>query len=139
MINATEVGAVSGPSPLATGVRVRARRPDGVTATFRVDADEPVLAGHFPGFPIFPGVCLVECAHQTALLALPPGATLAAIESVRFRSPVLPGDEVTVHLTVAEWTCTATLTLKRGGAGSDEEAALVRLRYRADGSVDGHR
>jgi 3-hydroxyacyl-[acyl-carrier-protein] dehydratase len=139
MINATEIGAVSRPSPLATAVRLSARRPDGVTATFRVDADEPVLAGHFPGFPIFPGVCLVECAHQTALLALPPGATLAAIESVRFRSPVLPGDEVTVSLTVAGWTCTATLTVRRGGDGSDEEAALVRLRYREEGSVDGHR
>ncbi len=96
-----------------------------------VAGSEPVFAGHYPGFPIFPGVCLVECAHRSALATAPdPGQDLRleALESSRFLGPVFPGDLVTVELSWTPagpaWKCRADVLTERG------TAAKVRLRYR---------
>ncbi|WKX74226.1 3-hydroxyacyl-ACP dehydratase FabZ family protein [Streptomyces sp. XD-27] len=97
-----------------------------------VDPAERVFAGHYPGFPIFPGVCVIEYARLSALATLPePGDrwTLAAIESTRFLSPVLPGDTLTTELTWARaedgdaWRCRAAVSTERG------RSAQVRLRF----------
>ncbi|MGW4073559.1 3-hydroxyacyl-ACP dehydratase FabZ family protein, partial [Streptomyces asiaticus] len=48
-----------------------------------VGEDEAVFPGHYPGFPIFPGVCVIECVHLSGLRTPPPGATgleLVAVE-----------------------------------------------------------
>ncbi|MEU8515495.1 hypothetical protein AB0C76_28555 [Kitasatospora sp. NPDC048722] len=100
-------------------------------ARFRVEDTETVLPGHYPGFPIFPGVCLVECTHQSALATLPAdakGAALAAVESTRFTGPVFPGDELEIAMewkrtAAGDWQCRAKLATGRGPAAS------VRLRY----------
>lgn len=132
-------------SILAGPVEVLDRSPGRLVASFTVAPDEPVLAGHFPGFAILPGVCLVEFAHHAALLALsddgsddgfddasePP--VLAAVESARFRAAVFPGDEVLAEVTtVADGPvrrCPVRLTVRRAD-GTEREAALLRLRYR---------
>jgi len=120
-------------SPVAAPVEVvEAGRQRSVTRC-TVRADEPVLPGHYPGFPIFPGVCLVECAHQSARLTAPGGSAgappeLLGVESARFTGPVYPGDVLTIEL---DWRtgerglrCRAKL---RTGQG---QVAQVRLRYR---------
>ena len=128
-------------SVLVGPVQVLDRSPDRLVASFTVAPDEPVLAGHFPGFAILPGVCLVEFAHHAALLALsddtaddtsaPP--VLAAVESARFLAAVFPGDEVVAEVTtVADGDvrrCPVRLTVRRGD-GTEREAAVLRLRYR---------
>ncbi|MFD5418013.1 3-hydroxyacyl-ACP dehydratase FabZ family protein [Streptomyces sp. NPDC127069] len=103
--------------------------PDGAPrTTVRIDADERVFPGHYPGFPIFPGVCVVELVHRSAL-ATAPGArvTLRAVESTRFLSPVFPGDRLTVELKwtrrEGHWRCEAVAATDRG------RAATVRLRF----------
>ncbi|MBH5335051.1 3-hydroxyacyl-ACP dehydratase [Streptomyces pactum] len=97
-----------------------------------VEPSEKVLAGHYPGFPIFPGICLVEYVHQSALDTLPgqDGSwKLAAIESTRFVSPVFPGDTVTTELSwqqlpdTGAWRCKAVASTERG------KAAQLRLRF----------
>ncbi|MDT3399157.1 hypothetical protein RKE29_21330 [Streptomyces sp. B1866] len=98
----------------------------------RIDEAEQVFAGHYPGFPIFPGVCVVEYVHHSALATLPDPAgrwRLAAIESSRFTSPVYPGDVLTTELTWSRdgeaWRCRAVAATERG------QAAQVRLRFEA--------
>ena len=103
----------------------------GVTS-FVVGQDEPVLAGHYPGFPIFPGVCLVECAHRSAgAFAARAGRRLrlTCVESTRFLAPVFPGDEVLTRMRVQEveggWRCRAELSV------GERPVATVRLRMEA--------
>ena len=69
---------------------------DSVVALKNVTADEPFLAGHFPGNPVLPGVLIIEAMAQTAGLLLPPGsmAFLAQVREARFRRPVVPGDQL---------------------------------------------
>ena len=61
--------------------------------------DEPFLAGHFPGNPIFPGVLQLEALAQTGAIAVLADARYAGklplfggVEDVRFRRLVRPGD-----------------------------------------------
>jgi 3-hydroxyacyl-[acyl-carrier-protein] dehydratase len=64
-----------------------------------VSINEPFFQGHFPEFPIMPGVLIVEAMAQTgcvAALSLPEYrdkiGLFAGIDGVRFRRPVTPGD-----------------------------------------------
>ncbi|MFD0025488.1 3-hydroxyacyl-ACP dehydratase FabZ family protein [Streptomyces sp. NPDC058382] len=120
-------------SPLAGLVEVLPATDESHTAArFTVEDGERVLPGHYPGFPIFPGVCLVECTHLAALATAPgdsKDSELAAVESTRFTGPVFPGDQVDISMgwkrtPAGEWQCRAKLATSRG------EAASVRLRYR---------
>jgi len=67
----------------------------------QVRADEPFFQGHFPGYPVMPGVLIVEALAQTAGAAVSHTMGLSrerrivyfmTIEKARFRKPVRPGD-----------------------------------------------
>ena len=80
---------------------------DAITASYTVTGDEAFLAGHFPGNPIVPGVLQVEALAQAGaimLLCLDQYAgklpLFGGIEKVRFRRLVLPGDVLTLHMTI---------------------------------------
>src|ERR1700744_2365010 len=65
-----------------------------------VTANEPFFVGHFPDFPVMPGVLIIEAMAQAAgvlvLKNMPDRhqklVLLVAIENARFRKPVTPGD-----------------------------------------------
>jgi 3-hydroxyacyl-[acyl-carrier-protein] dehydratase len=72
-----------------------------------VTINEPFFQGHFPGFPVMPGVLLIEGMAQTAgalcVASLqeayePQLVYFMAIDRARFRRPVLPGDTVYYHM-----------------------------------------
>lgn len=65
-----------------------------------VTFNEPHFQGHFPGHPIMPGVLIVEAMAQVGGIVLMqiPGVeglcVFAGIDKVRFRRPVVPGDQL---------------------------------------------
>jgi 3-hydroxyacyl-[acyl-carrier-protein] dehydratase len=70
-----------------------------VVALKRVCVDEPYFKGHFPEFPVMPGVLIVEAMAQAGavgLLSMPlykgKMVFLGAIDKVKFRKKVVPGD-----------------------------------------------
>ncbi len=73
-----------------------------------VTINEPFFVGHFPEFPVMPGVLIIEAMAQTAgvliLGKIPDRAKklvfLASIERAKFRQPVLPGDQLRMEITI---------------------------------------
>ena len=73
-----------------------------------ITANEPQFTGHFPDFPVMPGVLIVEAMAQTAgilvLHNMPDRANklvlLVAIENARFRRPVVPGDTLRMEMKI---------------------------------------
>jgi len=74
-----------------------------------VTVNEPFFAGHFPNNPIMPGVLIVEAMAQVAgilaLLSAPENLGnqnlfLMSLDKVRFRRPVVPGDQLILDLKV---------------------------------------
>jgi len=71
-----------------------------------VTANEPFFSGHFPDFPVMPGVLIVEAMAQTAGVLVLKGiedrdtklVLLVSIEYAKFRKPVIPGDQLRMEL-----------------------------------------
>jgi beta-hydroxyacyl-ACP dehydratase FabZ len=75
-----------------------------------VTANEPFFVGHFPDFPVMPGVLIVEAMAQVAgvlvLKQIPDRnrklVLLASVEQAKFRRPVLPGDQLRIEMKVTK-------------------------------------
>ena len=75
-----------------------------------VTINEPFFQGHFPGQPIMPGVLILEAMAQTAgVLAFKSMSEelrkkvvyFMSIDKVRFRRPVVPGDQIRMEMLVS--------------------------------------
>ena len=72
-----------------------------------VTMNEPFFQGHFPEFPVMPGVLIVEAMAQVAcILAMRvlkkeghSSVFFTGIDGVKFRKPVVPGDVLRLELT----------------------------------------
>ncbi len=73
-----------------------------------VSVNELFFAGHFPDHPVMPGVLIIESMAQTAAVlvveTLGPDAAgklvyFMSIEGAKFRRPVVPGDQLRIHVT----------------------------------------
>jgi beta-hydroxyacyl-ACP dehydratase FabZ len=77
-----------------------------IVALKNVTADEPFFAGHFPAYPVMPGVLIVEALAQAGALMMlesMAGAAnrvplFAGIDRARFRRQVVPGDQLTLEV-----------------------------------------
>ena len=88
--------------------RILEMEPERVVGIKNVTFNEPFFTGHFPDFPVMPGVLIVEAMAQTAgvqVLSTMPDrhkklVLLVAIENARFRRPVRPGDTLRMEMAV---------------------------------------
>ena len=75
-----------------------------------VTVNEPHFVGHFPDFPVMPGVLITEAMAQVAgilvLMSIPDRDSklvlLASIDEAKFRKPVLPGDQLVIEMSVVK-------------------------------------
>lgn len=97
---------------------------DRLVAIKNVSLGEPIFMGHFPAMPVFPGVLQLEAMAQAgALLGLaqamfdPSRETVAlmAMDEVKFRKPVVPGDQLRIEV----------LALRKGRAFKFSGTCLV--------------
>ncbi len=94
---------------------IEIERKQRIVAVKNVTANEPHFAGHFPHFPIMPGVLMVEAIAQAGgallLTEIPDRDSklmvFTGIEQAKFRRPVTPGDQLRIEVTVLNWRTSA--------------------------------
>ena len=79
-----------------------------IVALKNVSINEPYFMGHFPGYPVMPGVLIIEAMAQAAaiLTYITLGAKhgdgtlfyFAGIDAARFKRPVMPGDQLRLEV-----------------------------------------
>lgn len=83
-----------------------------ILALKNVTMNEPFFPGHFPHHPVMPGVLIVEAMAQAAALlsfksmGIKPDENsvvyFAGIDGVRFKRPVVPGDQLTFDVSITQ-------------------------------------
>jgi 3-hydroxyacyl-[acyl-carrier-protein] dehydratase len=82
-----------------------------IVAIKNVTINEPFFAGHFPSFPIMPGVLIIESIAQAGgallLTEIPDRENklmvFTGIDRAKFRRPVVPGDQLRIEVNVLNW------------------------------------
>lgn len=86
-------------------------RKERIVVIKNVTINEPFFQGHFPGYPVMPGVLVIEAMAQAGaslLLTEFPDrdeflAFFTGIERAKFRRPIVPGDQVRMEIKVLNW------------------------------------
>jgi beta-hydroxyacyl-ACP dehydratase FabZ len=81
---------------------------DSVVGVKNVTVNEPHFNGHFPGFPVMPGVLIIEAMAQVGgILISRVNANargkimfLASVDEAKFRKPVIPGDQLRIEMKI---------------------------------------
>jgi 3-hydroxyacyl-[acyl-carrier-protein] dehydratase len=104
-----------------------------IVAIKNVTANEPFFQGHFPGFPIMPGVLIVEALAQTAgIAAASEGGqsgkrgVFASIDELKFKKQVYPGDTLRLE---------AEILSSKMGVVKARVAATVDGKTAAEGEI----
>jgi beta-hydroxyacyl-ACP dehydratase FabZ len=79
---------------------------DSIVGLKNVTVNEPHFTGHFPGFPVMPGVLIIEAMAQVAGILVGKLAPhtrgkvmfLASVDEAKFRKPVVPGDQLRIEM-----------------------------------------
>jgi 3-hydroxyacyl-[acyl-carrier-protein] dehydratase len=90
---------------------IELERKQRIVAIKNVTFNEPHFQGHFPDYPIMPGVLMVEAIAQTGgallLTEIPDRDSklmvFTGIDNAKFKRPVVPGDQLRIEVTVLNW------------------------------------
>lgn len=92
-----------------------------VSATVLVDPADPVFTGHYPGWPILPGLYVLDHVDQVVAAT---DLRMTAVDRARFLRPVRPGDQLRIVADLGgDGVCVATVETAAG------PVAKFRLRY----------
>jgi 3-hydroxyacyl-[acyl-carrier-protein] dehydratase len=98
-----------------------------------VTINEPFFEGHFPGYPVMPGVLIVEALAQVLAVAILISEAnrgklgfFAGIDEFRFRGQVVPGDTLTLETTITRF---------KGAFAKAQGTAKVGDRIVAEGGM----
>ena len=88
--------------------RIEELEAERVVGIKNVTVNEPFFAGHFPDYPVMPGVLIIEAMAQVAgvlvLSGIPDRKTklvlLAGVDGAKFRKPVRPGDQLRMEMKI---------------------------------------
>jgi beta-hydroxyacyl-ACP dehydratase FabZ len=94
--------------PMLLVDRIEEMEPERIVGLKNVSADEPFFSGHFPDYPVMPGVLIIEAMAQVGgvlILSQIPDrdhklVLFGAIEAAKFRRPVVPGDQLRIEMKV---------------------------------------
>ena len=94
--------------PMLLVDRIEELEEERIVGIKNVTVNEPFFAGHFPDFPVMPGVLILETMAQVAgvlvLNSIPDRKSklvlLASVEQAKFRKPVRPGDQLRIEMKV---------------------------------------
>src|ERR1700684_2628325 len=90
---------------------IELERKQRIVAIKNVTANEPQFTGHFPGYPIMPGVMTIEAMAQAGgallLTEIPDRDSklmvFTGIDKATFRRQIVPGDQLRIEVTVLNW------------------------------------
>ena len=113
-----------------------------ITALKNVTFNEPFFPGHFPGYPVMPGVLILEAMAQAggvmAYQVIPDIEEklifFMSIDKVKFRKPVVPGDQlilelVSMHRSSRAWRMAGKAMVDGSVACQAELTAVVGSSY----------
>ena len=101
-----------------------------------VSINEPYFQGHFPGFPLMPGVYILEALAQVGGILMIKSLNLevgkyavvfAGIDDARFKKPVYPGDQLILELDVI--SLKKSLSKMKGTAKVDNQVVAEAILY----------
>ena len=134
MISSQEIKAILPHRyPILLVDRVLSMSDDEIVAIKNVTINEPFFQGHFPDYPVMPGVLIMEALAQTAgvlELSKPDNrgrlVFYAGMDKVRFKRQVVPGDQLVM---------TAKFIKRRGSIAVVEAKAEVDGQLAASGTL----
>jgi len=88
--------------------RIEELEAERVVGIKNVTVNEPFFAGHFPDYPVMPGVLIIEAMAQVAGVLVLSGipdrksklVLLAGVDGAKFRKPVRPGDQLRMEMKI---------------------------------------
>ncbi|MFG0251987.1 MAG: hypothetical protein ACF8NJ_03840, partial [Phycisphaerales bacterium JB038] len=107
------------------------RSEDRIVTRKQVSLAEEYLQDHFPGFPVLPGVLMLEAMAQAARKLLnQPRLVVGGIKALRYGSMVRPGEALQIEVQIAKdhgdgsYTCKGTGKVQRPGEPEPQETAV---------------
>jgi beta-hydroxyacyl-ACP dehydratase FabZ len=88
--------------------RIEELEAERVVGIKNVTVNEPFFAGHFPDYPVMPGVLIIEAMAQVAGVLVLSGipdrknklVLMAGVDGAKFRKPVRPGDQLRMEMKI---------------------------------------